>query len=60
MEQNTITVKNLDPTSKYTVSCAPNGEITCRATGKELETNGFKVTLTKSYDGALYEICKEK
>ena len=60
MEQNTIIVKYLDPASIYNVFRAPNGEKICRATGNELEKKGFKVILAKSYDGALYEICREK
>ena len=58
MDQNTITVKYLDPTSMYNVFSAPNGYKVCSATGDELEKKGFKVILAKSYDGALYEICK--
>jgi len=60
IEQNTITVKCLDPTSMYNVFRAPNGYKVCSATGDELEKKGFKVILAKSYDGALYEICREK
>ena len=60
VEQNTVTVKNLDPNLKYTVFRAPKGEKIIYATGKELEETGFKVILTKLYDGALYEISSEK
>ena len=60
MEQNTITVKNLDPASRYSVFRAPESEKVCTATGKELEEKGFNVILKKSYDGMLYEIYQEK
>jgi alpha-galactosidase len=57
-EQRAITVKYLDPVSKYNVFRAPNGEKIYSATGKELEEKGFVVKQPKAYDGALYEICK--
>jgi alpha-galactosidase len=57
-EQRTVTVKYLDPNINYNVLLTPGGERIVSATGKDLAEKGFLVKFSKSYDGALYEICK--
>ncbi len=52
----TVTIQFLDPTSVYEVRKAPEGDLVLKATGKELSQTGFKVSLDKKYDGAIFEI----
>ena len=57
-EQRTITVKDLDPLLKYDVLRSPDSKKIYCATGKELEEKGFLVKFDKSFDGALFEVCR--
>jgi alpha-galactosidase len=50
-----VTINYLDPESTYTVK-RMNGDIVITATGAELSTKGFMVSLEKVYDGELFEI----
>jgi len=52
----TVTVQFLHPTSLYEVRKAPEGKLIMKATGKELSETGFKVSLDKEYDGAVFEL----
>ena len=58
--QRIAVIQFLDPTSTYDVFMAPAGEKIIRATGKELAEKGFLVKSDKSFDGALFEICRIK
>jgi alpha-galactosidase len=56
-----VTVHFLNPAKVYEVRKAPTGEFLMNSTGKELAEKGFRVTFSKSYDGAVFEIkLKEK
>ena len=50
-----ITVKYLHPDKNYTVK-KMDGRLIVTKTGKELQTAGFEVVLSKIYDGELFEI----
>ncbi|HBH83623.1 MAG TPA: alpha-galactosidase, partial [Bacteroidales bacterium] len=54
--QRTVTVKFLNPSFVYEVRKAPSGDLIMNSTGKELLQKGFRVTLDKEYDGAVFEI----
>ncbi len=56
----TVTVNFLKPSYVYEVRKAPSGELIMNLTGKELNEKGFKVTLDKEYDGAVFEISIKK
>jgi len=53
-----VTVNYLDPAAEYEIRKAPSGELILKASGKDLAHSGFHVTLTKKYDGAVYEVTK--
>jgi len=52
----TVTIQFLNPSYVYEVRKAPEGKLIKKATGKELSETGFKVSLDKKYDGAIFEI----
>jgi alpha-galactosidase len=52
----TLFVPGLDRQRRYLVLQAPSGKTVAALTGEELAKEGFKVTLPKSYDGAIFEI----
>ena len=58
--QRTVTVQFLNPVSLYEVRKAPTDELIMKATGKELAEKGFNVTLSKNYDGSVFEILLKK
>ena len=54
--ERTITVKYLDYKRIYLVKDGKTSKIITSGNGKQLEEKGFKVKLTKKYDGHLFEI----
>ena len=56
--RRTVTVKYLDPDADYLVREGKTGRVVARATGRELETSGFTVYLSRKYDGQLFEIVR--
>ena len=57
-ESRIITIPYLDAKTTYTIKQAPTGKTVAKMTGAELDQKGFKVTLTDTYQGMLYEIVK--
>ena len=55
----TVTVRDLDPESKYDIYQGPGRKKVATLTGKELEEKGFVVHLEKRKDGELFEITNE-
>ena len=55
----TVTVRDLDPESKYGIYQGPGRKKVATLTGKELEEKGFVVHLEKRKDGELFEITNE-
>ena len=55
-ERRTVVLKDLDPARQYSVRLAPDGKEILATTGKLLMEKGFDVTLTKKYDGNIYEV----
>jgi alpha-galactosidase len=51
-----VTFPGLDPYKRYSILLAPLGKSVTVLTGKQLETDGFSVNLTKDYDGTIFEI----
>jgi alpha-galactosidase len=58
-KERLVTVQYLDPASLYEVRKAPDGDLIMNSIGKELSRKGFRVTLDKEYDGAIFEIVKK-
>lgn len=58
IEEQFVTIKYLDPKASYQIFEAPGREIIAIMTGKELREKGFKVKLSKLYDGAVFEITR--
>ncbi len=54
----TVTVRDLNPESKYDVFQGPDRKKVATLTGKELEEKGFIVQLEKRKDGELFEITR--
>jgi len=50
-----ITINYLDPAKNYSVK-RMNGETLVTASGEELRTKGFELTIEKMYDGELFEV----
>jgi alpha-galactosidase len=55
-ESRQVYVKGLDPDREYLVKLAPEGIEVNRATGYKLMNEGFRVEMTSSYDGQIFEI----
>lgn len=55
-KSRTLFITNLDPAKEYDVLLAPEEESVTTLTGKQLSTEGFKVSFTKDYDGSVFEI----
>ena len=55
-QQRTVIVKYLNRTQLYEVREGGTGILLRTMTGEELEEKGFPVTLSKPYDGQLFEI----
>ena len=53
-----VTVRDLNPESKYDVFQGPDRKKVATLTGKELEEKGFIVHLEKRKDGELFEITR--
>jgi alpha-galactosidase len=58
--QRHVNVQMLDSDSDYRILSAPEGKEVASMTGKELAEKGFVVKLDKNYDGALFEIVRNK
>ena len=54
----TVTVRDLDPDSKYDVYQGPGRKKVATLSGKELEEKGFVVRFKKPRDGELFEITR--
>jgi alpha-galactosidase len=52
----TVVVNHLAPEKEYLVKTAPEGNLLCRRTGKQLAQQGFEVTINKNIDGAIFEV----
>ncbi len=55
-----ITVQWLDNKADYRIISAINGKEIGRMSGKELEEKGFSVKFEQKYDGALFELVRNK
>jgi len=55
-ETRTVTLKDLNPAGQYSIRLAPDGNEIFASAGKVLMEKGFDVTLTKKYDGNIYEV----
>ncbi len=55
-ETRQIFVTNLDPYKKYLVINAPDEKTIDVLTGQQLSVEGFDVSMTKKYDGKIFEI----
>ncbi len=53
--QRMVTVRQLDPATRYIVKTM-DGKAVASLTGQALQTKGFPVSLTKLYDGTLFEV----
>ena len=51
-----VTINWLEPNQKYAVISAVNKEVIGEMTGKQLKTEGFRVSMEKLYQGKLFEI----
>ncbi len=58
--QRQVSVQMLDPATDYRILSAPEGKEIAEMTGRELAEKGFVVKLDKNYDGALFEIVRNK
>jgi alpha-galactosidase len=54
--QRRVTINYLNPAKKYRVIDLETGKTVITASGKSLKERGFEVTITKEYDGKLFEI----
>ncbi|MFI3321486.1 MAG: glycoside hydrolase family 36 protein [Rikenellaceae bacterium] len=52
-----VVLDDLKPNSTYTVKEAPTGKTIYTGSGKSLMEKGFTVTMTKEYDGRIFEVC---
>ena len=59
-KQRTVHVVRLEPDRVYNVRRGPEGQAVKKLTGKELEERGFAVEFEQPYDGAVFEIDREK
>jgi alpha-galactosidase len=55
-QSRTVTVPGLNPDNKYLIRQGPEGREVTRLSGGDLAEKGFKVTLSKKYDTALFAI----
>jgi alpha-galactosidase len=55
-ERRSVILKDINPERIYSVKLAPEGKEIFTASGKTLMEKGFEVTLTKKYDGNIYEV----
>ena len=53
-----VAVRGLDPAAKYAVLKGAKGVCVAEMTGRELEEDGFEVTLPERCAGELYEIAR--
>jgi len=51
-----VTINYLNATKVYLVKEYNTGKIIIKASGKELAENGFRIKITKEYDGQLFEV----
>ena len=56
----TVFVSNLDPDRKYQVLIAPEEKEVAVLTGRQLNSQGFRISFDKSYDARIFEIRVEK
>ncbi|MCM5663290.1 glycoside hydrolase family 36 protein [Galbibacter mesophilus] len=54
--ERTVFINDLFSDKIYDLRKAPNGELVCQKTGKDLMENGFPVIITESYGGEIFEI----
>jgi alpha-galactosidase len=54
-----VFITNLDPEKKYKVLLAPEGKEVAMLTGKQLASDGFKVSFTNAYEGRIFELKHE-
>ena len=53
-----VTIPYLDAKTTYTIKQAPAGKTVAKMAGADLARKGFKVTLTDTYQGMLFEISR--
>jgi alpha-galactosidase len=58
-KERTITGSMLDPKQMYLVKEAVSNRIIAKMNGEELQSAGFRFTLGKTYDSALFEISQQ-
>ncbi|MBC8035433.1 MAG: alpha-galactosidase [Chitinophagaceae bacterium] len=54
-----VTVQYLDPLKSYIVKECETGKIVVQGTGQQLAQAGFKVALSKEYDGLLFDVAEQ-
>jgi alpha-galactosidase len=55
-ESRQVYVKGLDPDREYLLKLAPEGIEIHRASGQQMMEEGFRVEISNSYDGLIFEI----
>jgi alpha-galactosidase len=55
-KSRTVIISNLHPEKKYQVLLAPEGKEVAILTGKQLASDGFKVSFNYAYDSSIFEI----
>lgn len=55
-----ITIPYLDAGTVYVVTCGYGDKVVAEATGSQMAEQGFIATLSKKYDGQLFEVKKKK
>jgi alpha-galactosidase len=58
-EHRTVVIPDLDPDKIYSIKSAPEGNILLSSKGSTLMEKGFDVSITKKYDGRIFEISAE-